>query len=45
MNIYFTDKNMTKKIDDLRRAIAKGWGGKSSDKTVSDIIKLKQGQR
>ncbi len=45
MNIYFTDKDMTKKIDDLRRAIAKGWDGKSSDKTVSDIIKLKQCER
>lgn len=45
MNIYLTGKDMTKKIDDLRRAIAKGWGGKNSDKTVSDIIKLKQGAR
>lgn len=42
MNVYFTDKDMTKKIDDLRRAIAKGWDGKSSDKTVSDIIKITQ---
>ena len=45
MNTYFTDKDMSKKIDGLRRAIAKGWDGKSSDKTVSDIIKLKQGVR
>ena len=36
---------MSKKIDDLRRAIAKGWDGKSSNKIVSDIIKLKQGKR
>ncbi len=32
-----------KSIDDLRRAIAKGWDGKGSDKTVSDILKSKLG--
>ncbi len=32
-----------KSIDDLRRAIAKGWDGKGCDKTVSDILKSKLG--
>lgn len=42
MNVFFADKDITKKIDDLRRAIAKGCDGKSSDKTVNDILKQKQ---
>ncbi len=31
-----------KVIDDLRLAIAKGWDGASSDKSVLDILKQKQ---
>ena len=32
-----------KSIEGLRRAIAKGWDGKGSDKTMSDILKSKLG--
>jgi len=41
---YALHKKLNQKsIDDLRRAIAKGWDGKGSDKTVSDILKSKLG--